>query len=85
MQIKYQVREGQYGMGVFAEEDIKKGTLVLLVDEIKHRSDWRMGRVVDTFGDESHVRTVTVRVASGKVFRRDITKVVNLVLGGAPE
>ena len=67
------------------QEDIKKGTLVLLVDEIKHRSDWRMGRVVDTFGDESHVRTVTVRVASGKVFRRDITKVVNLELGGAPE
>ena len=28
MQIKYQVKEGKYGMGIFVDEDIKKGTLI---------------------------------------------------------
>ena len=28
MQIKYQVKEGKYGMGIFVDQDVKKGTLI---------------------------------------------------------
>ena len=61
-----------------SKENLVVGALVLLVDENKVRNSWSLGRIVRVAGDESHVRTVDVRVASGKIFSRDVTKVVHL-------
>ena len=62
--------------------DLKVGQVVLLVDEIKHRNDWKTGRITSVSGDDSHVRTVEVSLGAknGKTFRRDITKIVALEL-----
>ena len=65
------------------EVDLAVGDVVLLVDEQLRRGDWRMGRVVAVSGDETHVRGVSVRLADGKVFDRDRTKVVRLELDPA--
>ena len=55
------------------------GDVVLMVDEQVRRGDWRTGRVVKVEGAEL-VRTVTVRIAGGKEFIRDRSKVVRLEL-----
>ena len=54
----------------------------MLVDEVKHRNDWKVGRIKAVSGDDSHIRTVEVQVGArnGKTFVRDITKVVALEL-----
>ena len=56
------------------------GQLVFLVDEVKSRDQWKMGKIREVSGDESHVRTVEVwtGAANGKTFRRDVSKVVAL-------
>ena len=71
--VEKRIREHSQG-----QAEMVVGALVLLVDENKPRNSWSLGRVVKVAGDESHVRTVDVRVASGKVFSRDVTKVVHL-------
>ena len=64
------------------EENLKVGDIVLMVDEQVRRGDWRVGRV--TRVDEGElVRTVAVRVAGGKEFVRDRSKVVRLELDPA--
>ena len=65
-----------------SKDDLKVGQLVLLVDEVKSRNDWRLGRVKSVSGDDSHVRTVEVQTGAGnrRTFKRDITKVVALEL-----
>ena len=61
--------------------DLKVGQVVLLVDEVKCRNDWKTGRIVSVSGDDTHVRTVEIQSGpKGKIFRRDITKVVALEL-----
>ena len=62
--------------------DLKVGQVVLLVDETKHRNDWKTGRIVSVSGDDSHVRTVEIRsgARNGRIFSRDATKVVALEL-----
>ena len=50
----------------------------MLVDEVKHRNNWKVGRIQAVSGDDSHIRTVEVQVGArnGKTSKRDITKVV---------
>ena len=62
------------------KEEVKAGQLVLLVDEKMRREDWKLGRVTEVMGDETHGRTVKVRTGKTKTFVRDITKVVSLEL-----
>ena len=61
------------------EPNIREGDIVLLVDDQCRRGDWKIGRVVETDGNEL-VRTVSVRTTDGKVFLRDRAKVVRLEL-----
>ena len=61
------------------EANLVVGDVVLMVDEQVRRGDWRVGRVTRVDGDEL-VRTVSVRVAGGKEFIRDRSKVVRLEL-----
>ena len=58
--------------------DLKKDQLVLLVDEKKKRNEWKLGRITDITGDETHGRTVEVWTGKTKIFKRDVTKVVAL-------
>ena len=64
------------------KNDLKVGQIVLLVDEVKSRSDWKTGRIKSISGDETHIRTVEVQTGAGngKIFKRDMTKVVALEL-----
>ena len=64
------------------EPNLVVGDVVLLVDEQRRRNDWRVGVVTSTDGAEI-VRTVSVRLADGKNFDRDRTKVVRLELDPA--
>ena len=52
--------------------------LVLLVDESVPRGEWRLGRIVQVGGTDSHVRKALVKRADGKVVLRDRTKLVLL-------
>ena len=61
------------------EEELKIGDVVLLVDDNCRRGDWRTGVITGVDGGDV-VRTVTVKIASGKEFLRDRTKVVRLEL-----
>ena len=62
------------------QKDIKVGQLVLLVEEMKARKDWRLARVTAVSGSDGRVRTVQIRTASGREFERDVTKIVALEL-----
>ena len=62
-----------------AEENLKEGDVVLLVDGQVRRGDWKVGVIAST-DDGELVRTVGVRTADGKIFERDRTKVVRLEL-----
>ena len=66
-------------LSFFSLLTLKVGQVVLLVDEVKHRNDWKVGRIQSVSGDDSHIRTVEVKVG-GKTFKRDVTKVVALEL-----
>ena len=59
-------------------ENLKKGDLVILVDDGIERNSWRMGRIVDTIQSDEHVRHVQIRRGDGKILQRDRTKVVKL-------
>ena len=61
-------------------DDLKNGDVVILVDESTSRSDWKLGRVVDTIDSGPHVRRVNVRRADGKVLLKDRTKLVKMEL-----
>ena len=61
------------------EEDLKVDDVVLLVDEQCRRGDWRTGVITEVDGCDV-VRTVKVKIATGKIFERDRTKVVRLEL-----
>ena len=57
------------------QRNFKRDDLVLLLDEDQPRNMWPKGLVVEVFPDrDGLVRRVKVRVASGKVFMRDIRK-----------
>ena len=62
-----------------SREGVKVGQLVIMVDEVKHRGEWKLARVTKIIGDEEHVRAVEVKTAK-KTFTRDITKLVALEL-----
>ena len=66
------------------EKDPKVGQIVLMVDEVKHRDAWKLGRITAVHGDDTHARTVEVWTGPGKrgTFKRDITKIVPLELDG---
>ena len=64
------------------EPNLVVGDVVLLVDEQRRRNDWRVGVVASMDGADV-VRTVEVKLADGKVFERDRTKVVWLELDPA--
>ena len=52
------------------ERDLTEGDLVLLVDDNLSRGKWRMGRVINIFrGNRGHVRSVTVKTATGNYER----------------
>jgi len=51
MQIKYQVKEGKYGMGIFVDEDIKKGTLIW-----KYNQDVNVRVICKSWDGESDLR-----------------------------
>ena len=64
---------------------MEDGQLVLLVDEVKSRDQWRMARVVTASGDDTHKRKVEVKTANGKTLKRDISKVVTLEIDAEKE
>ena len=56
------------------------GDVILLKDEEASRNRWPMGVISETFPSEDNlVRSVNVRLASGSVLKRPITKLVLLV------
>jgi hypothetical protein len=58
--------------------DLLVGQLVLIVDKLNHRDQWRKGRVEEIISDGSHVRKALVRVAGGTLFERHVAKLVPL-------
>ena len=60
--------------------DLKKGDVVLLVDETISRSEWKLGRVMDVLSSGPHVRKVNVRRADRKIVMKDRTKLVKMEL-----
>ena len=61
--------------------DLKVGQLVLLIDELKERNAWKLGRITEVEGSDGRVRTVTLSVGpTHRPFKRDVTKVVALEL-----
>ena len=62
------------------QSDLYKGQLVLMVDELMPRDQWRIARVESFVGGEGPVRRVIVKTASGKAFERHCSKVVALEL-----
>ena len=54
------------------------GNLVLLVDKVTRRGEWKMGRVVSVDGTANHVRKAEVRRADGRIVLKDRTKMVLL-------
>ena len=64
------------------ERDLKIDDVVLLVDDQCRRGDWRTGVITEVDGDDV-VRTVVVKMANGKEFTRDRSKVVRLELDPA--
>ena len=52
-------------------KDIQVGNLVLLVKEVAHRGEWKLGRVVSDDGTANHVRKAEVRRADGRIVLKD--------------
>ena len=59
-------------------EDLRVDQLVLLVDDLKMRDQWQVGRVVEVEGDGHHVRQARVKLPNGRCYVRDQTKLVAL-------
>jgi hypothetical protein len=62
--------------------DLKVGDLVLVAKEQVSRSEWKLGRVVDVDGDDTHIRKATVKRADGKIVLKDRMNLVLLELDG---
>ena len=58
--------------------NLKMDDLVILVDDLKHRDLWSLGRINDVDEEVSHVRKVGIRLANGKQTYRDRSKIVLL-------
>ena len=58
------------------------GQLVILVDELRSRKQWKLGRIVETLPSHSdtRVRTVRIQTDNGRILTRDVRKVVLLDL-----
>ena len=56
------------------------GQIVILVDELQPRDQWKLGVVEAIPGDGQHVRTVTVQMANGKRLVRHCNRLVGLEL-----
>ena len=63
-----------------SENNLQKNQIVLLADEGQPRDCWRIGRVTDIRGSGDHVRAALVKLPNGKIFERDISKLVYLEL-----
>ena len=62
------------------KRNFETGDVVLLKDQDAIRNRWPMGVIVNTFpGEDGLVRTVEVRIASGSVLKRPISKLVLLL------
>ena len=61
-------------------DNLMKDQIVLMVDQNQPRDCWRVGRVLDVQGSDGHVRTASIKLPNGKVFERDISKLVYLEL-----
>ncbi|XP_035214816.1 uncharacterized protein LOC118188493 [Stegodyphus dumicola] len=49
---------------------IKKGDLVFVEDDKRKRTDWPMGRVIETYpGKDNNIRVVKVKTSSGELLR----------------
>ena len=72
LQIRHRWRE--------VKPNLKVGDLVLLLEsKTKERRDFPKAIVVKTFPDaHAHVRQVTVRLADGRTFNRDVRSIVHL-------
>ena len=69
------------GKGIFvypANTELYVGQLVLLVDELAPRDQWRVGRVEALGDDGCKSRKAMVKLANGKVFERHVTKLIAL-------
>ena len=60
------------------KEDLKKGDIVIIVDESTSRHDWKLGEITEKIVSGPHVRRVNVRRADGKIVLKDRTKVVKM-------
>ena len=54
------------------------GQMVLVMDEMLPRDQWRIAVVDSVQGDGQHVRSAVVRTAAGKKIERHCTKLVGL-------
>ena len=54
------------------------GQLVLLIDEIVPRDQWRLGRIKEVRGDGIRTRSAVVETANGRTYERHISKLVML-------
>ena len=58
------------------ERDLRAGDVVLIVDDASPRGFWPLARVTDVFpSTDGRVRSVEVRTAGGRTYRRPVTKV----------
>ena len=62
------------------QPELQQGQLVLMVDELKIRPAWKLGRINALISSDGLIRTADVLTASGRTFRRDITKLIPLEL-----
>ena len=62
-----------------AKPNVRKGDIVILKNEDMPRSQWPLGRVIDTFADpKGFVRSVLVKTSTGKL-KRPISKICVIV------
>ena len=62
------------------KKDLKASDLVIVVDETTSRDAWKLGRVLSVTSTGTHVRTVEVQLASGKIRSTDRSSLVLLEL-----
>ena len=66
MQIKYQLKQGKYGLGIFVEEDVKKGTLIW-----KYNRDVNVRIICNSWSGEKALRTYLTTLNSDEQ-RKDL-------------
>ena len=50
---------------VLDSQDLRIDQLVLIVDELKTRDQWQVGRILEVEGDDGHVRQARVKLPNG--------------------